>query len=111
MKTKIMLLIISLCIGVYGIGCDGGSSGGFADEFYEPDIDPAKFTADIDNSYLPLTPGTTFYYEGETEDGTETITVEVTSETREVMGVTCLVVRYTVRLGGMDGSRTGCPGA
>jgi hypothetical protein len=59
----------------------------------EPDIDPEYFVAIIDNPYFPLTPGTTYTYEGETEDGTETVEVYVTGDTKEVMGVTCIVVR------------------
>jgi len=66
------------------------------DETYHPDINPADFSTTIDNPFLPLVPGTVFTYEG----GGETIVVEVTDETREVMGVTCVVVRDTVRVDG-----------
>lgn len=59
----------------------------------EPEIDPEDFSSTVDNPYFPLTPGTTYNYEGETEEGTETVEVYVTSDTKEVMGVTCVVVR------------------
>ena len=65
---------------------------------YDPIINPADFEDDggnalpIDNQYWPLVPGTTFIYEGETEDGLETNEVLVTSETKEILGVTCTVV-------------------
>jgi hypothetical protein len=59
------------------------------DQPYAPPIDPADFTTTIDNPFMPLVPGTTFVYEG----GNERIVVEVTDETRLVMGVTTVVVR------------------
>jgi hypothetical protein len=70
------------------------------DEEWSPDIDPAEFVEVIDNHYLPLVPGTTFHYEGEVEGEALTSTYEVTTETREVMGVTCVVVRDTVSVEG-----------
>lgn len=69
-------------------------------EPHNPAINPANFTTDIDNPYFPLKPGTVWTYEGETEDGLESIAVEVTDQTREVAEVTCVVVRDTVRLDG-----------
>jgi hypothetical protein len=35
---------------------------------YNPVINPDDFVEVIDNPYFPLTPGTTFVYEGESED-------------------------------------------
>jgi hypothetical protein len=70
------------------------------EEPYTVDIDPADFITVIDNPYLPLLPGTTRIYEGETEDGLERIEVTVLNETKTVMGVTTTVVRDTVRLDG-----------
>jgi hypothetical protein len=67
---------------------------------YAPTIDPASFTTAVDNPYFPLEPGAQWVYEGRTEDGLERTVVEVTDQTREVMGVTCVVVRDTVTLDG-----------
>jgi len=67
---------------------------------YTPEIDPANFVEGIDNPWLPYLPGTTWVYEGETEDGLERIVVEVTGDTREIMGVECTVVRDRVYLDG-----------
>jgi hypothetical protein len=67
---------------------------------YAPRIDPAAFSATITNPYLPLGPGNRWIYEGRTEDGFERKVVEVTDETRTVMGVTCVVVKDTVTLDG-----------
>ncbi|MGH8822952.1 MAG: hypothetical protein ACRDVN_00540 [Jiangellaceae bacterium] len=67
---------------------------------YSPSIDPAGFTTAVDNLYFPLPPGARWVYEGRVEDGLERTVVEVTGETRDVMGVTCVVVRDTVTLDG-----------
>jgi hypothetical protein len=48
------------------------------------------FTTTIDNEYFPLKPGTTFLYEG----GTEHSEMSVTSDTKKVMGVECVVVDH-----------------
>src|SRR5215212_5416350 len=55
---------------------------------YTPHINPAQFTTKIDNEYLPLKPGTTFFYEGKGERDE----MRVTHSTKMVMGVECVVV-------------------
>ncbi|MGH2764672.1 MAG: hypothetical protein ACRDKA_01980 [Actinomycetota bacterium] len=60
---------------------------------YEPGIDPTAFVRDIDNPYLPLTPGQTLVYEGVSDGERERVEVTVTPETKQVMGVTATVVR------------------
>jgi hypothetical protein len=67
---------------------------------YSPSIDPAGFTTAVDNPYFPLPPGARWVYEGRVEDGLERTVVDVTGDTRVVMGVTCVVVRDTVTLDG-----------
>jgi hypothetical protein len=59
---------------------------------YTPAIDPAAFTDTIDNPWYPLVPGTRFVFEGPGEDGRERDVVEVTRDTKVVMGVTTRVV-------------------
>jgi hypothetical protein len=73
----------------------GGDDACEIDETYAPAIDPARFTGPIDNPLWPLTPGTTFVFGGD-----EDVTVEVTSETRTILGIEAVVVRDTVREGG-----------
>jgi len=63
---------------------------------YDPVINPANFTINIDNPYFPLKPGTTFIYEGQTGAGFEHDEFAVTHVTRVIMGVTCVEVRDTV---------------
>jgi hypothetical protein len=51
---------------------------------------PANFTTTIDNPYLPLKPGMTLWYES--NDGSETVRFEITTKTKIVDGVECVVV-------------------
>jgi hypothetical protein len=68
-------------------GCTSSSSQ--KEKAYAPHINPADFTTTIDNKYFPLKPGTTFVYEG---GGAERSEMTVTSDTKKVMGVQCVVV-------------------
>ena len=61
-----------------------------------PEIDPAKFSTTIDNPYFPLVPGTVFNFKGEEDGAKQEETITVTSETKELMGVTCVVVHDKV---------------
>jgi hypothetical protein len=50
------------------------------------------FVTKIDNPYFRLKPGTTFVYQGETEEGTERNEVIITDKTKTILGVTTTVV-------------------
>ena len=67
---------------------------------YDPVIDPSNFVTRIDNPYFPLTPGTTFIYEGQTAEGFEHDEFAVTHNTRVIQDVTCVEVHDTVTLDG-----------
>jgi len=69
----------------------------FGPQRFDPVIDPANFLSPAEiaaapNPFWPLVPGTIHVYEG----GGETITVTVTDETKEILGVTCIVVTDVV---------------
>lgn len=68
---------------------------------YDPPIDPNNFGTTVDNPFFPLTPGTTYVYETQTQDGLERDVVEVTSQTRQILGVTCIEVHDAVSLEGV----------
>ena len=68
---------------------------------YNPIINPSDFVAKIDNPYFSLTPGTTYVYEGVTEKGNEHNEVYVTHDTKVILGVTCIVVKDTVKVDGV----------
>jgi hypothetical protein len=67
---------------------------------YDPVIDPSNFVARIDNPYFPLRPGTTFIYEGQTDEGFEHDEFAVTHNTKVILGVTCVEVHDTVTTDG-----------
>ena len=60
---------------------------------YDPPINPANFSTDISNPYLPMIPGTIFTYT--VPNGLNIL--EVTSQTRVLMGVACLAVHDSFR--------------
>jgi len=53
------------------------------------------FSTVIDNTYFPLTPGTVLHYEGMRDGKKAASTTAVTNQTREIAGVTCVVVNDT----------------
>jgi hypothetical protein len=63
---------------------------------YRPTIVPSEFTTEITNPYMPLVPGTALTYKGAGEMNV----FNVTDRTREVMGVTTMVVRDRAFAGG-----------
>jgi hypothetical protein len=96
---------------VAGCGASSGGSGGNANGStkkaqgakqvaYSPRIRPADFTTKIDNKYFPLKPGTTFVYRGKTANAKEGDIMKVTSDTKNIMGVKCVVVDDRVTEGG-----------
>jgi hypothetical protein len=62
------------------------------------ELDPASFTADIDNRYWPMEPGTRWTYREIDEEGKElVVVVTVSTETKGLAnGITARVVRDTV---------------
>jgi hypothetical protein len=79
----------------------GSAAASAAGKKYAPNIDPSEFSASIDHPYFPLAPGSRWVYESDTPEGLELIVVEVTDDTRVVMGVTTVVVHDTVTVDGV----------
>ena len=73
---------------------------------YAPSIDPANFVATIDNPYWPLKPGTAYHNEGVRGTTPQTDDEVVTHQTKQILGVTCIVVRDTVSEHGVPIERT-----
>jgi hypothetical protein len=67
---------------------------------YDWTIAAANFVSTVDNPYFPLVPGTVLTYEGTSDGEREVITIHVTHETKRILGVTCVVVRDTVKVSG-----------
>ena len=109
-KIILKFLFLSLLAGSFlflALGCNGGSTSTSAstqtrtsEADYNPKIVPGDFVDKIDNKYYPLIPGTTFVYEGKTGDGAERNEVTVTSDTKVILGVKCVVVHDKVTVEG-----------
>lgn len=92
--TKKIKGIFAILILFAGIGTIVGSGG---NDNNSAGINPADFVTGVNNPFFTLTPGTTFVYEGEDDEGeTERIVVEVTGQRKTVLGVACTVVRDRV---------------
>jgi hypothetical protein len=65
---------------------------------YDPTVAPQNFVASVTNPYFPLTPGKVYNFVKTNAAGTENITVEVTNDTKVILGVTCTVVHDSVKL-------------
>jgi hypothetical protein len=60
-------------------------------------LGPEAFSDTIDNPFLPMIPGTTFVYRGVDDEGKAMRSrVQVTDQTRQILGVTTTVVRDRV---------------
>ena len=93
-------LVVVLLVCASLTACDSSNP---KDDFtvtYDPPFSPATMQGEVTNPYFPLPVGAVWTYEGESEDGTERIVVEVLEETRVVAGVTATVVRDRVYLEG-----------
>ena len=73
---------------------------------YSPSIDPANFVRTIDNRYWPLMPGAGYRYAGVRGSTPQLDDEVVLRGTKQILGVTCTVVRDTVSEGGRPVERT-----
>jgi hypothetical protein len=82
-------------------GC-GGSGGNALPQGGEPaELDPAEFTSEIDNPWMPFRVGARWLYrETDREGGQQKVEVTVLDETREIMGIEARVVHDVVSAGG-----------
>jgi hypothetical protein len=110
-------VVIATAIAIVSAGCGGDEPSRSAapqDEPsfppamspYEPAIDPADFVEGIDNPYLPFEPGTRYVYEVLAEGERARDVITVTNKTKEVMGVTCTVVRDVETVEGKVAEKT-----
>jgi hypothetical protein len=78
-------------------GC-GGSGGTALPQGSEPvELDPADFTSEIDNPWMPFAVGAKWVYrETDGEGGEQNVEVTVLDETREIMGIEARVVHDVV---------------
>jgi hypothetical protein len=87
-----MALLLAAC------GSSGGGGAGKSPTAspYAPTIGPARFTDRMTNRYFPLTPGTTYVYEGTKDGAPQHNEVTVTRDAKTIVGVRCVVVHDVV---------------
>lgn len=76
-----MVILIGFCIGIVSAKC-----------IEAREIDPSEFDSPQDNTYFPMAIGTTYVYWAETEDELIRNEITITSDTVEILGVTCTVI-------------------
>jgi hypothetical protein len=94
-KRLIVMVLLALAAGACGSSGTSPQASPSATA-YAPTIDPAEFTDQITNPYFPLTAGTTYVYEGTADGVAEHNEVTVTSDTKTILGVRCVVVHDVV---------------
>jgi hypothetical protein len=88
----------SLLAAVALTGCGGSDESGLPQGADVVEIDPADFTSEIDNPWLPLRVGSRWVYRETDQEGSDqAVEVTVLDETREVMGVETRVVHDVVK--------------
>jgi hypothetical protein len=75
-------------------------SGAPASPVASPVIDPADFTATVDNPWFPLVPGTTLIYHGRKDGKASVDTFAITSDVATIDGVPCVVIHDVLTQGG-----------
>jgi len=96
------LIGIAACVG--DDGSDGGGDGAAAvgadralpQRGEHVELDPAELASEIDNPYLPLTPGSRWVYRETEKAVVMRVEVTVTDRTRAIDGITARVVRDVV---------------
>ena len=82
------------------VGADLGEVATSNSALVAPTLDATSFVPNIDNPYFPLAPGTVYSYREPTTVGIETVELEVTRDTKMILGVATTVIRDRVFLDG-----------
>jgi hypothetical protein len=106
MKQSKIIITLLLILMVALVGCTQKSqvapdTKNTNADYYNPDIKPSDFTSIIEgNKYFNLPVGTVLQFEEETEDGLETINIEILDETVNINGFETRVYLDTVYVDG-----------
>ncbi|MDZ4680394.1 MAG: hypothetical protein SH848_12290 [Saprospiraceae bacterium] len=73
------------------------------DESYQPDMSPARFanSTNMTNPYLPMEPGKKYIFEAISDEGTERVEVQRLNTTKNILGITCVIVNDKAWLNGV----------
>jgi hypothetical protein len=101
MRAKLLSLGFALMVMV-----PSGSDAFARSSVLAVNLNPANFSARVDNPWFPLTPGTTYVYRGIKDGQPSRDLVSVTHKTRKIAGVPCVVVRDVLYIRGKVHERT-----
>jgi hypothetical protein len=96
MKTFVTVTAVGIALAVSACGDEDSESASALPQGSEPaNLDPAGFTTEIDNPYMPLAVGSRWVYaEDEAGEPHQKVVVEVTDQTKEIAnGIEAVVVR------------------
>jgi len=100
-RRRVRRALVTTAVAALAVAVSGGvATADRASAKYDPKIRPEDFGGPIDNPYFPLVPGTHWVYEADTPEGHEETVVDVTQDTKQIIGVDTVVVRDTVTLDG-----------
>jgi hypothetical protein len=102
-RKQVVVGSLILAIAAGGVGV-ASSATGASRARNTPSIDPADFTNQVDNPFMPWKPGTVFHYKSSAA-GTRN-PVAVTHRTTKILGVECVVVRDVVKVNGKPEERS-----
>jgi hypothetical protein len=98
-RVRIAFAVATLAATLGATGVAGGSQSA-------PNVNPAGFSARIDNPWFPLKPGTTYRYVGIKDGQPSRDIVVVTHQTRTIQGVPCIAVHDHLYVRGKLHERT-----
>src|SRR5258705_6687719 len=91
-SLSLLALIVAASVGCEAMGLKKAD--------YNPKINPADFQTKVDNPYYPLVPGTVLKYSEKSDGETLENIITVTSDTKMIVGVKCVVVHDVVMANG-----------
>jgi hypothetical protein len=92
-----MARIVLLALALLAAGCGADDKAALPQGSDPVEIDPSRFSAEIDHPFWPMEPGTIWVY----REGEQRVEVTVTDRTRTVMGVETRVVHDLVTENGV----------
>ncbi|MEO6130536.1 MAG: hypothetical protein ABIQ02_01720 [Saprospiraceae bacterium] len=97
MKKKIGFFILTLALGA---GCQKDPVTRMIDNSYQPVINAAKFPnpTNLTNPYYLLEVGKVYHLEGQTADGFEVVEEQRSTETKIILGITCVVGKFVAKV-------------